>query len=395
VEGLRVAARTSSFALRNRELSVRAIADTLDVQSVLEGSVLVDGDRMRVIAQLIDARTGFHIWSAQYDGDRRDALALRDSVAFAIAGALHLQLAGNGTPAAQRVVSAEAYDLYLRGRYLWNQLTPGTNRAAVEHYARATELDPEYSLAWAGLADAFAGSPINADAPPLQVWPRARQAAAHAAASGPDIAESQCSRGIVSYFLDWDWATAEAAYRNAVALDPSYSTWSNYRNRYWPAKYLIDADGTVRHIKFGEGDYATTERLIRQLLSDGDGRALPAATERSDDTPTAPTTPETYFSVGKVVNYGGTGVYDEGTHTFDFPDRLAADSFALRGPWALDYQGITAQAPGSTIRLNYRARNVYLVVGGDGTVRITRVATGMRDQPHAKNCNMATPPGAQ
>lgn len=157
-----------------------------------------------------------------------------------------------------------------------------------------------------------------------------------------------------------------------VAMDNNFSTWTNYRNRYWPAHYLIDKNGVVRHIKFGEGDYATTERLIRQLLSDGDGRALPAATERSDDTPTAPTTPETYFSVGKVVNYGGTGVYDEGTHTFDFPDRLAADSFALRGPWALDYQGITAQAPGSTIRLNYRARNVYLVVGGDGTVRITR-----------------------
>ncbi|MGU3653116.1 cytochrome c biogenesis protein DipZ [Mycolicibacterium sp. A43C] len=157
-----------------------------------------------------------------------------------------------------------------------------------------------------------------------------------------------------------------------VALDNNFSTWTNYRNRYWPAHYLIDKDGVVRHIKFGEGDYATTEKLIRQLLSDGDGGALPAATERSDDTPTAPTTPETYFSVGKVVNYGGTGVYDEGTHTFDFPDRLAPDSFALRGPWALDYQGITAQARGSAIRLNYRARNVYLVVGGDGTVRITR-----------------------
>ncbi len=157
-----------------------------------------------------------------------------------------------------------------------------------------------------------------------------------------------------------------------VAMDNNFSTWTNYRNRYWPAHYLIDKNGVVRHIKFGEGDYATTEKLIRQLLSDGGGPALPAATERSDDTPTAPTTPETYFSVGKVVNYGGTGVYDEGSHTFDFPDRLAPDSFALRGPWSLDYQGITAQADGAAIRLNYRARNVYLVVGGNGTVRITR-----------------------
>lgn len=157
-----------------------------------------------------------------------------------------------------------------------------------------------------------------------------------------------------------------------VAMDNGFSTWTNYRNRYWPAHYLIDKQGVVRHIKFGEGDYATTERLIRQLLSGGDDNALPAATERSDTTPTTPTSPETYFSVGKVMNYGGTGVYDEGTHTFDFPARLADDSFALRGTWALDYQGITAQSDDAVIRLNYRARNVYLVVGGTGTVRITR-----------------------
>lgn len=157
-----------------------------------------------------------------------------------------------------------------------------------------------------------------------------------------------------------------------IAMDNAFSTWTNYRNRYWPAHYLIDKQGVVRHIKFGEGDYATTERLIRQLLTDGDEAALPAATERSDSTPTAPTTPETYFSVGKVVNYGGTGVYDEGTHTYDFPARLAEDRFALRGPWALDYQGVTAQSDGAAIKLNYHARNVYLVVGGTGTVRVTR-----------------------
>jgi cytochrome c biogenesis protein CcdA/thiol-disulfide isomerase/thioredoxin len=157
-----------------------------------------------------------------------------------------------------------------------------------------------------------------------------------------------------------------------VAMDNAFSTWTNYRNSYWPAHYLIDKQGVVRHIKFGEGDYSNTENLIRQLLSDGDGRALPAATERQDSTPTTPTTPETYFSVGKVVNYGGTGVYDEGTHIFEFPERLADDRFALRGPWALDYQGVTAQSGGAAIRLNYRARNVYLVVGGTGTVRVTR-----------------------
>lgn len=158
-----------------------------------------------------------------------------------------------------------------------------------------------------------------------------------------------------------------------VALDNNYSTWTNYRNRYWPAKYLIDAGGTVRHIKFGEGDYATTERLLRQLLSDvNPAVALPPPTEKTDVTPPPELTRETYFGVGKQINYGGAGTYDEGSFTFEYPDRLPENSFGLRGEWALDYQGATARGPGSAIRLYYRARDVHLVVGGTGTVTLTR-----------------------
>jgi cytochrome c biogenesis protein CcdA/thiol-disulfide isomerase/thioredoxin len=158
-----------------------------------------------------------------------------------------------------------------------------------------------------------------------------------------------------------------------VALDPSYSTWTNYRNRYWPAKYLIDANGTVRHIKFGEGDYAQTESLIRQLLSDANpGITLPNPTEAVDTTPPPDLTPETYLGVGKVVNYGGDGRYDEGSTRFEYPARLSDDTFAYKGDWTLDYQGATADTPGASIELNYRARNVYLVVGGTGTVTVTR-----------------------
>ena len=158
-----------------------------------------------------------------------------------------------------------------------------------------------------------------------------------------------------------------------VALDPNYSTWTNYRNRYWPAKYLIDANGTIRHVKFGEGDYPTTERLIRQLLSSArPGVTLPNPTESLDTTPPPDLTPETYLGVGKVVNYGGDGQYDQGDATFEYPARLADDTFALKGPWTLDYQGATSGSRSSSIELNYRARNVYLVVGGTGTVTVVR-----------------------
>jgi cytochrome c biogenesis protein CcdA/thiol-disulfide isomerase/thioredoxin len=158
-----------------------------------------------------------------------------------------------------------------------------------------------------------------------------------------------------------------------VALDNSYSTWTNYRNQYWPAEYLIDANGTVRHTKFGEGDYNGTEKLIRELISNAhNGVALPPAVDAPDTTPQGGLTPETYFGVGKVVNYAGTGTYDEGRAVFSLPQKLPDDSFALQGPWQLDYQGATSDGDASSIELNYRAKNVYIVVGGTGNLVVTR-----------------------
>ncbi|WP_428342537.1 cytochrome c biogenesis protein DipZ [Mycobacterium sp.] len=158
-----------------------------------------------------------------------------------------------------------------------------------------------------------------------------------------------------------------------VALDNSYSTWTNYRNKYWPAEYLIDANGTVRHIKFGEGDYNGTEKLIRELIGNAhNGAALPPAVDVPDTTPQGGLTPETYFGVGKVINYAGTGTYDEGRSDFSLPQKLRDDSFALQGPWQLDYQGATADSDASSIELNYQAKNVYIVVGGTGNLVVTR-----------------------
>jgi cytochrome c biogenesis protein CcdA/thiol-disulfide isomerase/thioredoxin len=157
-----------------------------------------------------------------------------------------------------------------------------------------------------------------------------------------------------------------------IAMDNSYSTWTNYRNQYWPAEYLIDANGTVRHTKFGEGDYNGTEKLIRELISNAhNGVALPAPIDAPDTTPQNGLTPETYFGVGKVVNYAGTGTYDEGRSIFSLPQKLPDDSFALEGPWKLDYQGATSDGDASSIELNYRAKNVYIVAGGTGNLVVT------------------------
>ncbi|MDH6180053.1 cytochrome c biogenesis protein CcdA/thiol-disulfide isomerase/thioredoxin [Microbacteriaceae bacterium SG_E_30_P1] len=157
-----------------------------------------------------------------------------------------------------------------------------------------------------------------------------------------------------------------------VALDNNLSTWTNYRNRYWPAHYLIDADGVVRHVKFGEGGYATTEKLIRELLEDADpGVQLPAATDVEDDTPEAgSTTPETYLSLGKVVNFAGDEEYASGVNSYRFPKDQPKDSFALQGEWELGFQNATPSGGEASIRLNYTAREVRMVLGGEGTVTL-------------------------
>ncbi|MEB4208545.1 cytochrome c biogenesis protein DipZ [Mycobacterium sp. 94-17] len=156
-----------------------------------------------------------------------------------------------------------------------------------------------------------------------------------------------------------------------VALDNDYATWNNFDNLYWPAEYLIDAKGEVRHTKFGEGDYDDTEGLIRKLLLDAHpGIHLPAPTNTADLTPQTRLTPETYLGAGKSGNYGGGGDYKSGT--LSLPPNLAADKFALRGRWTVDDQGATADGDDCAVRLNYTAKDVYAVVGGNGTITVSR-----------------------
>lgn len=165
-----------------------------------------------------------------------------------------------------------------------------------------------------------------------------------------------------------------------VALDNNLSTWTNYRNRYWPAHYLIDATGTVRHISFGEGNYAATESMIRELLLEADADAqLPAQTDVQDITPElGSTTPETFIGSSKVQNYGGADQYVAGESEFVIPKKQPADSFALHGEWSVSTQFATPVATDGTIRLRFHASEVRIVLAGSGRLRVSSDGTETR-----------------
>ena len=226
VEGLRVAARTSAFAFKGKEADVREVGEKLRVATVLAGSVRRAGTRLRVTAQLMDAKQGVQLWSETYDRELADVFAVQDELSRAIVGALRVTLAGEqDEPLVSRPTeSLEAYHLYLQGRYSWNQRTEAGLKQAVRYFERAITMDSDYAQAYAGLADAYVLLPERGPTRPAEVYPKAEAAALRALALDSTLAEAHTSLGYVLEVKEWEWQGAEQAFRRAIALNPSYAT---------------------------------------------------------------------------------------------------------------------------------------------------------------------------
>ncbi|HEV8629581.1 MAG TPA: winged helix-turn-helix domain-containing protein [Thermoanaerobaculia bacterium] len=218
-----VVGRTSVMAYRGSTRTIAEIGRELGAAYLLESSVRSEGPLLRIVCRLTRVDQQVQVWSASFDSQPSSVLAFQRDLARAIAEQVRLQLSPEWLAALSRRQSRnpEAFDLYLRGRHAWYQMSPLTTRAAVEHFARATALDPSYALAWAGQADAFASSPITGDAEPRPAWQRAQAAVEAALRAEPELAEAHTSAGIIDFFLGWDWHRAEAALRRATELDPN------------------------------------------------------------------------------------------------------------------------------------------------------------------------------
>lgn len=224
-QNLRVIGRTTIMAYRGTTKTLAEIGRELGASFLVESSVRAEGPRLRITSKLIRARDQTLVWSESYDSEPRSMIEFQRELSLAIAQQVRLRLSPDRLKglAQRQTQHAEAYDLYLRGRYFWNQLSARTTRHAMDFYSRATELDSNYALAWSGLADAYASSPISGDASPLEVIAQARSAAERAVTAAPDLAEAHASLGTVKFWLDWNWRDAETVLRKATSLDSSYS----------------------------------------------------------------------------------------------------------------------------------------------------------------------------
>jgi TolB-like protein len=227
IAALRVVSRTSVQQYKRARQPLPEIALRLDVDAIVEGTILRSNDRIRICAQLIDARKEEHLWSESYERDLRDVLKVQAEVAQAIAGQVHVRLTAEEQSRLKAAPSCNpaAYKAYLRGRYFWNKRNEESLKSAKRYFEEAIDKDPGYALAYSGLADSyFYRGYIFGQMEPREAMPKAKAAALKALELEPKLAEAHVSLALVLLFFDWDFPAAQREFQSALALNPSYAT---------------------------------------------------------------------------------------------------------------------------------------------------------------------------
>jgi len=228
IHELRVAARTSAFSFKGKDLDIREIGKLLNVQAILEGSVRKAGERLRITAQLVSVADGYHLWSEKYDRAMDDIFAVQDEISLEIVDKLKVKLLkGEKTKVLRRhTENKDAYNLFLKGRYFWNRRNEGDLKRAIECYHEAIEKDPKYSLPYLGIADHFIMMGLWSYLPPETARLRAKEALDRALEIDDQLGEAYTSLGYYQFLFDWDWPAAEKNLKRGIALSP-HNVWAH------------------------------------------------------------------------------------------------------------------------------------------------------------------------
>ncbi len=230
IDALKVAARTSAFTFKGKSVDVGTIARTLGVTSVLDGSIRRSGNRLRISVQLVNAADGYQVWSERYDREMRDVFELQDEITLAVVAALKLKLFGEERAAVLKryTDNAEAYELFLKGRHHSYKYTAQGWQRAIEFFDKAIALQPDYALAYAGLAASRGCQWFFGILPAEQVIPHCKADQAQALAIDDNLADAYLSQSMITFFYDWDWRGAERAFIRSIELNPNNSEALSY-----------------------------------------------------------------------------------------------------------------------------------------------------------------------
>ena len=362
VEGLRIASRTSVFALKGKPQDIRAIGALLGVSAVLEGTVRKADDRLRITVQLAAADDGRTLWSERYDRRLDDVFAVHDEIARTIVSTLRTTfLADIADPTPRRYTdNVQAYSLYLKGRFCWNKRSQEGVREAIAYFEQAIDHDPGYALAYSGLSDSYGLQVDYRGVPVTEGYKLARRYALKALELDDTLPEAHTSLAWVQFAYDWDWAAAERSYRRALELNPAYATghhWYSFvllvtgqaDQALVEAHTALELDPSSLSIRRGLGWlYYYTRRYEAAVYHLRRAIAM------------NPTSEDTYRILGLVLTQ--QGAYDEAERAFREAITLSPElSYATAGVGhVLALRGRRREAEALLAQLEARARDHYV-----------------------------------